>query len=1267
MVMSMKKHTSLGRALSAVTACALLLSVNVLPASAAEDTAAPMAVFENTTGDGGENYISLCDSRTFQAVVPVDMTEEEAQAAAETVVWSLDYDVQSNYVDPELYPNHTQGGALDSWKLRDGEGNLFTNVQTEAVTQDGQVCLKVTFANNYYYDLFADLPNNLRGYQTNGGTYLDLCGWYDLTATAADGTVLGAVEGIKITPYDDFNTMKEIYASMDELVAFAQENTDLYVVKGSMGSSQGDNGMESLDMPYLIVAKDQAAVDKWQQIKAQAESDPTGLIAQIENGTLGDYQVPVLYSNVHANEVAAPDGVLKFAWMLVEAAASEEGTISYDNLTGFTAEGEAKLAEQMGPAGEEGSIAVPDLVADTATYLGFLKATDAEGTVSPWTTSQKLDLEQYYNVETVTVDMDDLLDDVFFLIVPEENVEGRTYVTRTSSGGFDLNRDNSFQTQAETQNMTQFIAEWNPVSFTEFHGQHKEFQCEPCDPPHEPNFEYDLLAEHLMAGGEALGIAAVANNDTFNSYSTPQRDYLSYTGKTNADGSYQTQWLDPWDDMSTSYTPQYSMLHGTVAYTVELPSHNDAATDLVAYGALGQSVYVAGNKESYLLNQTKIFERGVTNANSDAYELVGQWFTDQYDVEGAEADVFRPEYDGEGQNGNFYPECYIIPMDGANQSNLQAAAEMMEYLTRNGVKVNLTEASFTYDGVEYPAGTLIVSMYQAKRSVANGVLYDGTVITGWPVLYSEGITAFDKTRGFDMVVCAEPAAYETISAICGDAVSYEDTLTYVSGLTSSFTGVEGAQVVLMNASEDSTAAVNALLKAGKTVSLITEGQYKGSFLCSYADWQSVAGDYLITGIGVAEAPAAQTISKAPVVYISGKPADNDAGFVKTTLVSGAYEYNYDRQAMELLGFTVTDNASQADLILGAAELDEQALAAVKSGTPYIGYGYDAIASAQDLFAQGALVREVVSDNAMDALAYVTYPTDSLITASYVAEGDDILYGYGAGYFAAIPDGAQVLVQLDGSKELLEGFLPAGGEHYDDFLNNSIQGISYQGQGMDGSELDVVLFANTLTNKVHQRDEYGFISNAAFVSVLGTAPTTPTEDTDTAEPAGYTDVAADAWYAGSVSAVTELGLMNGVTDTTFAPAMDTSRGMLVTILARCAGADTSVSASWYADGQAWAVENGVSDGTNMEGVLSREQLVTMLWRYAGSPAAEGDLSSYTDGGAVSSWAADAVTWAVANGILTGSDSGALNPQGNASRAELATLMVRASALLTAVGE
>ena len=79
---------------------------------------------------------------------------------------------------------------------------------------------------------------------------------------------------------------------------------------------------------------------------------------------------------------------------------------------------------------------------------------------------------------------------------------------------------------------------------------------------------------------------------------------------------------------------------------------------------------------------------------------------------------------------------------------------MIQWLTRNDVKVGITDKAVTYDGVTYPAGTMVVSMYQAKRSVANGVLYQGTVIRNWNELYSEGITAFNYTRGFDMVTCA---------------------------------------------------------------------------------------------------------------------------------------------------------------------------------------------------------------------------------------------------------------------------------------------------------------------------------------------------------------------------------------------------------------------------------------------------------------------------------------------------------------------------------
>ena len=74
-------------------------------------------------------------------------------------------------------------------------------------------------------------------------------------------------------------------------------------------------------------------------------------------------------------------------------------------------------------------------------------------------------------------------------------------------------------------------------------------------------------------------------------------------------------------------------------------------------------------------------------------------------------------------------------------------------------------------------------------------------------------------------------------------------------------------------------------------------------------------------------------------------------------------------------------------------------------------------------------------------------------------------------------------------------------------------------------------------------------------------------------------------------------------------------------------------------------------------MSREQLVTMLWRYAGSPVVEGDLADYPDSASVSDWAVNAMIWAVENGVITGNGAGALNPQGTATRAEVATILMR----------
>ena len=156
--------------------------------------------------------------------------------------------------------------------------------------------------------------------------------------------------------------------------------------------------------------------------------------------------------------------------------------------------------------------------------------------------------------------------------------------------------------------------------------------------------------------------------------------------------------------------------------------------------------------------------------------------------------------------------------------------------------------------------------------------------------------------------------------------------------------------------------------------------------------------------------------------------------------------------------------------------------------------------------------------------------------------------------------------------------------------------------------------------------------------------------------GFDDVASSDWFADAVKYVADKGLMNGTGSDTFSPNASTTRGMLMTVLARYAGTDTTGSKPWYQKGMEWAKAHGVSDGTNPEVNITREQLVTMLYRYAGSPAASGSLDNFSDASTVSSYAVNAMQWAVANGIVNGSN-GKLNPQNNATRAEVAAILMR----------
>ena len=181
-------------------------------------------------------------------------------------------------------------------------------------------------------------------------------------------------------------------------------------------------------------------------------------------------------------------------------------------------------------------------------------------------------------------------------------------------------------------------------------------------------------------------------------------------------------------------------------------------------------------------------------------------------------------------------------------------------------------------------------------------------------------------------------------------------------------------------------------------------------------------------------------------------------------------------------------------------------------------------------------------------------------------------------------------------------------------------------------------------------------------VTPSKPTTPSKPKDDKPTTGasFTDVPAGSWYEDAVNYVSEKGLMNGTSKNSFSPNATTTRGMIVTILARVEGVNTN-GTPWYAAGQKWAMDNGISDGTNMTGEVTREQLAAILYRYAKlkgyDTSKSNKLDSFKDADKVSSWAVEAMQWANAEGLINGKSNSMLDPQGKATRAETAAILMR----------
>ena len=288
----------------------------------------------------------------------------------------------------------------------------------------------------------------------------------------------------------------------------------------------------------------------------------------------------------------------------------------------------------------------------------------------------------------------------------------------------------------------------------------------------------------------------------------------------------------------------------------------------------------------------------------------------------------------------------------------------------------------------------------------------------------------------------------------------------------------------------------------------------------------------------------------------------------------------------------------------------------------------------------------------DMLHRITYPTDSLLTANHVADGDDIIYAVDGVYFdGAILDNPNTTILIrclegDTTDYMIAGCAPNAAQ-----MSGKVEAIAYS----DG-KLDLTLFGNSLTNRAFQRDDYTYASNTIYTKVM------------------LSDVPMDHWGVEGIDFVMEKGLMNGTSATAFSPSATTTRGMIVTILYRMDGSPAAGSSAfadvapgaYYASAVAWASANGIvtgyEDGSfGPEDPITREQMAAFLFRYARykglDVSAQANLSGYTDAGRISPYAVEPLRWANALGLITGTTADTISPTGSATREQAAVILTR----------
>lgn len=1195
---------------------------------------------------------------TFEATLKVPVSAEQRswtqdawQTWANGIRWKLTRD-EVDVQDPDLYPNIYTGDYLENWmswgtiNQHGADGEPYFTLETPKVAISGDTAtVTLTFRHGIFFNMkdakLPEVTNSLQAIGSNTFRYArnvwpGFIGNYTFAAEVSGAVV--ATTDLEINVYESNVRYDEIYDELMEIKALAEKKGRYFDVQSAGKSTDGR------DQWYAVVSDSAQSVQDFQAMNQKAMTDPEAVLAEIEAGK--DYRIPIMLNNVHPDEAGGVDAHFN----LLRTLATED-TVTWNTITGLV-NGETVDMNMYDPKIVDFSLTSDDGKTDYD-FTGFglkVSATTVNGNGNDGRT----DASAYYTFsEDKVLKVDEILDNLIIIVCPDENPDGRTYNTRPNGNGFDLNRDASNQTQVETQNIARVISQWNPVAFAEFHGFTAQFLCEPCTPPHEPNLEYDLFVEQFMLGAEAFGNAALATMSVqhegefetkYQTYYTPLRD--SYDPETG--------W-DAWDDLSTNYTPSYAMLNcGSLGFTIETPSGGESSVRLLESGMYGLWQFLSDCKDTCYKAQLEFFRRAVNNEDHRAD--MEPWYVDMSNQQ-LDSDTWRVPYE---ENDKYFPEYYVLPVDADSQRDPADAYEMAQFLLRNGVQVSTLTKDVTVNGTTYQAGSLVVDMYQAKRNYANCVLnlgYDASS-SGFPGLYSESVASYPSMRGFDCVAIAKVGAFA-------------GALTKVTEITGStqVTG-SGPVVILSNNGDETVRAVNALLAQGKAVGMVTEGENKGDFVVSYNTFASVAKDYVLVATRVSSMPVAHALSQ-PTLFLTGRYADfgddkvssgyytqwfgDGYGFVNYDNIHNNGTSNYDVMVYDKqLGFQITQDPAKADVIIGSVALNngaygEAAVAAVKAGTPYIATGPSALK-----YVSSNLISDLTYESmGMEALHKVTYPADSLITSSQVADGDNVIYTYGCNVFTSYPDDAQVLIQAAEKDSFLVGCMIDGD------ISGGVEAISYAAEGMD-----LTVFANSLVNRAHQQDDYLFATNAVYSKVMSEKTMTLADLTGQAQVADP----AETGVASTLETEDHVAYLNGNANGTFRPNGNMTRAEAAQMfynLLLDQQVETTVSFqdvpenAWYTEAVNALASLGILNGEKPgqfapNRAITRAEFATIAMRFA-QPAAEGN-NLFTDV-KDSDWFYAQVVGASQYGWINGYSDGTFRPNSTITRAEAATLVNR----------